>query len=71
LSIKNKKYTADSSSRILHFYRILKAKDFSSLAFFLAQMEKESPEFKTPIFADQKERPREAPFWALEKWRFK
>jgi hypothetical protein len=46
LSIKNKKYAVDSSSRILHFYRILKAKDFSSLAFFLAQMEKESPEFK-------------------------
>jgi hypothetical protein len=32
-------------------------------------MEKESPEFKKLIFTDQKERPREAPFWALEKLR--
>jgi hypothetical protein len=32
-------------------------------------MEMESPEFRTPLFPDQKERPAEAPFWALEKWR--
>jgi hypothetical protein len=34
-------------------------------------MEKESPEFEKLIFPDQKERPPEAPFWALEKLFFK